>query len=99
MSAQQFAAFTIMQLRHSTHPKPGPSGALSVDEQDMAQDISDDYLDEEHDEPKKKRRKTVAPSSNKNIRGRRGKLRQLPEMPLDILFDVRLTAVMYPRKY
>jgi hypothetical protein len=85
-----------MPLKRSTRSKPNPSGET---EQDMAQDISDDYLDEEPEEPRKRRRKTAAPTSNKNIRGRRGKLRQLPEMPLDILFDVCPSIVVQSSKH
>jgi hypothetical protein len=78
-----------MPLRRSARPISNISGHR---EEATDQDIGDNASDDDYSNQAKKRRR-IAPSNaageSSRTRGRRGKLRQLPEMPLDILFDVR----------
>jgi hypothetical protein len=85
-----------MSLRRSSRilNKPTPSSQLTLSDAEtfeLGQDNEDAYSEDET--PKRKRqKKTVASEisaeSSSKPKRKRGKLRMLPEMPLDILFDV-----------
>jgi hypothetical protein len=92
-----------METRRSTRFKfkPTVDGGPRAENADADLDDDDDgndvdaESDTEFRPPPRKHRRTTTSSvvnnddSTQKNRGRRGKLRQLPEMPLDILFDVR----------
>jgi hypothetical protein len=83
--------------RFSRLKKPAITAEQTVsDDEDVPStpEEDDDYNGfDEDDIPRRKRRKKSTKkgsqnSSKKTIKGRRGKLAKLPDMPLDILFEV-----------
>jgi hypothetical protein len=93
MEARRSSRFKL-KLTAGSGPKAENADA-DLDDDDDGNDVDAESDTEFRPPPRKHRRTTTSSVGNNDdatqkIRGRRGKLRQLPEMPLDILFDVRL---------
>lgn len=82
----------------SSVPVPGGSDEMDVDSQDVAYPESDDELPAKTLKPTQSRKRKIPVDESfnpkadehraKKVRGKRGLLRQLTEMPLDILFEI-----------
>ncbi|KIM79642.1 hypothetical protein PILCRDRAFT_823182 [Piloderma croceum F 1598] len=83
-----------MSVRKSARLEIRPATTFNNLEPDAVVDKDDDFVDEDenvsnHDGPSRRKRvKTKARSATKNPKGKKGRLGALPDMPLDILFEI-----------
>lgn len=85
-------------IRRSTRIRTATKGAASVDESVSENDNEEIEKPTKRQKPRKKRSKPMwsrTSGPKKYVKGRRGALKELVEMPLDVLFEVRRFEELY----